>query len=225
MWGSLRHESTEEKSGCLAWSLNTAKFTKQNNFPGKDLLLSALNQSQRGVPGRHGGTHQAVLLSQGNVTTPSLLWKCHPHRIPMVISTTSFDCQCAFPGVFLDSHEKSQHGGGISLPWSNFPEEQESVYFPHTLMMMLPQIPEVIPANAGKKLHLPTTIKHSNGAFNSIWYPGVHKLQCVKEALLGGSTRMLKTHRCSFMAPIRARKWAVKKWHKGCSLWWLGGGG
>lgn len=68
MGGTLRHEFTEEKSGCLAWSLNTAKFTKQNSFPGKDVLLSALNQSQRGVSERRVGTQQGfdtLLLSRG----------------------------------------------------------------------------------------------------------------------------------------------------------------
>lgn len=153
MGGTLRHEFTEEKSGCLAWSLNTAKFTKQNSFPGKDVLLSALNQSQRGVSERRVGTQQGfdtLLLSRGNVAA---LWKCHPHSIPMVTGTTSFDGLCACRTVSLDSYEKSRHGSVISPPpWSNFPVEQGSVYLPHTLMRMLQQIPEVIPANAGKKL-------------------------------------------------------------------------
>lgn len=65
-------EATEEKSGCLAWSLSTAKFTKQNSFSGKDLLLSALNQSQRGVPGRPQQWFDS-LLSQGNVTDSSVI--------------------------------------------------------------------------------------------------------------------------------------------------------
>lgn len=56
-------EATEEKSGFLAWSLSTAKFTKQNSFSGKDLLLSALNQSQRGE-------------SQGDVVAPQQWFDC-----------------------------------------------------------------------------------------------------------------------------------------------------
>lgn len=115
-------EATEEKSGCLAWSLSTAKFTKQNSFSGKDLLLSALNQSQRGVPGRPQQWFDS-LLSQGNVTAPSLLWKCHPHSIPMARRTTSFNCQSAFRAVSLDSYEKRQYGGSIFPPWSIIPAD------------------------------------------------------------------------------------------------------